>query len=114
MRIVCTGGRNFDDRIMVEELLETLNPKCIYVGDCPTGLDRFVRDFCEELRPDINIVVYHANWEKHKKAAGPIRNGIMLDEAGDDALVFAFKGGRGTADCVRQAIQRNMIVMEVK
>jgi hypothetical protein len=56
-----------------------------------------------------------ANWKEHGKAAGPIRNGNMLDEAGDEPLlVIAFKGGRGTADCVRQAISRNMIVLEVK
>lgn len=35
---------------------------------------------------------YPADWEKHGKAAGPIRNALMLEEGKPD-LVLAFKDG---------------------
>lgn len=40
--------------------------------------------------------VFKADWGKHGKAAGPIRNQQMLDEGKPD-LVIAFEGGKGTA-----------------
>jgi hypothetical protein len=45
---------------------------------------------------------YPADWYTHGKAAGPIRNQKMLDDAFPD-VVLAFPGGRGTADMVRRA-----------
>ena len=41
-------------------------------------------------------------WEKHGKAAGPIRNQFMLEQEKPD-LVIAFDGGRGTADMMRRS-----------
>lgn len=112
MKIVCTGGRDFTDHAMVWDFLNLLHPHDVYVGDCPSGLDELIYDACGQM--GIPTQVFKADWDKHGKAAGPIRNGEMLTAAGSDALVFAFKGGRGTADCVRQAIGKNMIVCEVK
>lgn len=55
---------------------------------------------------------YNADWRKHGKAAGPIRNQRMLDEGKPD-LVVAFPGGRGTADMVRRAKAAGIEVIEV-
>ena len=48
------------------------------------------------------VSIYPADWDKHGKAAGPIRNKQMIDEGKPD-LVIAFPGGRGTAGAVRLA-----------
>lgn len=40
-----------------------------------------------------------ADWKAHGKAAGPIRNQQMINDACPDAAV-AFPGGTGTADMV--------------
>lgn len=56
---------------------------------------------------------YPADWNKHGKAAGPIRNRQMLDEGKPD-LVVAFPGGKGTADMVKVAKARGFEVMEIK
>lgn len=52
------------------------------------------------------VLPFYADWKKHGRAAGPIRNQRMLDE-GKPELVLAFhtdpKLGRGTADMVRRA-----------
>ena len=53
------------------------------------------------------------DWEKHGRAAGPIRNKLMLDEGRPD-LVVAFPGGRGTANMVKQASAASVEVIEVR
>lgn len=74
---------------------------------------------------------YLADWKRHKNAAGPIRNQLILDsevpKAGydtkyqtitDDAEliknthVIAFPGGKGTADMVRRSKARGLHVIE--
>jgi SLOG family YspA-like protein len=55
---------------------------------------------------------YKADWKKHGRAAGPIRNQRMLDEGKPD-LVVAFPGGRGTADMVKRAKAAGVPVHEV-
>ncbi len=60
-------------------------------------------------RHDIAIRVFCANWEGHGTAAGSRRNARMLQylvdkqAMGASIAVIAFPGGRGTADCMRQA-----------
>src|SRR5690606_30354012 len=48
-----------------------------------------------------HVVAYPADWRRHGRAAGPIRNQEMADAGAD--LCIAFPGGRGTADMVRRA-----------
>ncbi len=50
----------------------------------------------------VTVEAYPADWKKHGRAAGPLRNARMLAEGKPD-LVIAFPGGRGTADMVRKA-----------
>lgn len=58
------------------------------------------------------IELYEADWFKHGKAAGFIRNQQMLDEGKPD-LVIAFPGGKGTADMVHRAKKAGVEVIEV-
>jgi hypothetical protein len=58
------------------------------------------------------VTVYHAEWDKHRRAAGPIRNQRMLDEANPD-LVLAFPGAKGTADMVRRAKEAGVRVINL-
>lgn len=113
MRIVCTGGRDYLDGGMVFATLNLLDPTEVYVGDCPSGADAFVAEWLEQ-NPKVKSTVYHASWKAYGKIAGPMRNGMMLEDAGSDALVIAFKGGRGTKDCVTKALTKGMIVLEVR
>lgn len=113
MIIVLTGGRDHGDRDLVVNVLNKLNPKGIIVGDCPTGVDLFVREWCQEQ--NANYTVFEADWDKHHLAAGPLRNRNMINFASLlGAILIAFKGGKGTANCVKEAKARNMIVLEAK
>lgn len=64
-----------------------------------------------------------ADWTTHKRAAGAIRNRAMLDGDPPDllgkreripaGLLFAFRGGKGTADCRQAAKDRGIETVAV-
>jgi len=108
--IIVTGGRDYDDFNMVQDVLDLFKPTLIVQGGA-NGADTLARHYADSEK--VKCITYEADWTKHGKAAGPIRNRLMLMEY-PNAVVIAFPGGAGTANCVKQAISRNMIVLEVK
>lgn len=111
MRIVVTGGRDYRNWETVRRVLDGIQPDSVYVGDA-TGLDAMAAEWCDSRCVSHQIFV--ANWDKFGKLAGPIRNEEMLRKAGRDAIVIAFPGGKGTANCVREAMKLNMTVLKVE
>lgn len=110
-KVVVTGGRDYQDISMIFAVLESLKIEKLFVGDA-TGADQLAREWAEFTKTPFKE--FKAKWTEHGKSAGPIRNGEMLDEAGDDAIVVAFLGGNGTRNCVNQAHERGMIVLRVE
>lgn len=110
MKIIITGGRDYDDKIMVQEVLDLLKPTMIVQGGA-FGADQLARNYAEFYK--IECITVSADWDTHGKAAGPIRNREML-KAYPDAVVVAFPGGRGTDNCVKTAVAMNMIVLRVE
>lgn len=47
--------------------------------------------------------VYHPEWDKHGKAAGPIRNQEMADASPTHCLAFHDGSSPGTADMIEKA-----------
>lgn len=114
MKIVVTGGRDKKGEQyeqLVNKVMFAICENPVYVGDCPTGIDRYVLNYCEFSD---GFRMFRADWNKHGKAAGPIRNREMLEAAGKDAIVIAFPGGRDTENCVKQAKELGMIVLRVE
>jgi hypothetical protein len=76
-------------------------------GDC-RGPDRFAAACAEAF--GLRTVAVRAEWSKHGRAAGPIRNRAMLDTNPD--LVIAFWNGhsRGTKDTMDEAERRGIPV----
>ena len=112
MRVLVCGGRYYADRETLEWALEPFSsPDTVIIhGDAP-GAD-FMADQWAYAR-NIPVKIFSPDWEKHGRAAGPIRNQAMLDEGKPD-LVIAFPGGRGTADMVRRARAAGVKVIEVE
>jgi predicted polyphosphate/ATP-dependent NAD kinase len=111
MRVLVCGGRTYNDRKAVYAALDHLNPqpKAVIHGGA-NGADRIADDWADDR--GITTIAYHADWTKHGKAAGPIRNALMLAESKPD-LVLAFPGGNGTADMVARAKAANVPVLQV-
>lgn len=103
IRVLVCGGRDYADRNAVfealDEVAERHNGVRIIQGGA-TGADALAREWCVTRHE--SYMNFPADWKKHGRAAGPIRNRQMLDEGRPD-VVFAFPGGRGTADMIRQA-----------
>lgn len=62
---------------------------------------------------NIPCETFHADWNKYKHAAGPIRNKQMIDSGID--LLVAFPGGKGTTNMIEQCIYheiRTMIIAD--
>ena len=114
MRVLICGGRDFSDhKLMIKTLLdihEETPITCIIHG-AASGADTLARNFAHFMA--IPVESYPADWDKYKKAAGPIRNTKMLKE-GKPEIVIAFPGGRGTADMIKQARESYVPVMEIR
>lgn len=69
------------------------------------GADTFGRDYGEQY--GYTIVSFPADWNKHGRAAGPIRNGEMAKYASEGTLgiLLAFWDGesKGTKNMMKQA-----------
>jgi len=111
--IIVTGGRDYTDKDHVWQVLDSVRPGNVIVGDCPSGVDAFVRGWLMRTPKLTGFVVYEAHWETEGKAAGPLRNQRMVDDH-PEALLIAFPGGRGTAHCTDAARKAGLVVLEVR
>lgn len=98
MKVLVCGSRHFDNYDWLREELEKYEITEIIEGGA-RGADRMAATYARSK--SIKFTEFPANWEKHGKAAGPIRNIQMLKEGVPD-LVVAFMGpnSRGTAHMV--------------
>lgn len=115
MRVLVCGGRDFYDwnklnAILQQTKLRAPHDALTIIQGGAKGADGMAREWCEAYH--VAYINYPANWEKHGRASGPIRNQRMLDDGKPD-LVIAFPGGSGTADMVRRARAANITVQEI-
>lgn len=112
------GDRNWDDWKAVSAVMRKLHPRLVIEGDA-RGADRIAglkADFLGIARE-----TYPAHWDKHHRAAGPIRNRQMLDrllQEPEPRLVVAFHDdlakSKGTKNMVTIAKKAGVRVMVVK
>lgn len=107
--VVVCGGRKYDDWATMAHHLSVLRPTEIASGDAQ-GADDMAERWA--YLNDIPHRKYRADWKTHGRAGGPIRNKEMLVKE-QPHVVLALPGGRGTADCVRQAKGMGIKVVEV-
>ena len=126
MRVLVCGGRDFTDytffRDKMEEIALARFPrmdadeygnflyKVTIISGGAKGADSLAADWAAVNWAGYEE--YRADWNKHGKAAGPIRNQKMLDEGKPD-LVIAFQGGNGTNDMINRAKKADIEVIEV-
>ena len=102
MRVLVCGGRDYNRELAFDCEMDALDmPRgSVVIEGGARGADALARGYARIYR--FVTESYPADWRKHGKAAGPIRNQRMIDEGKPD-LVVAFPGGKGTADMVRRA-----------
>ena len=112
MRVLVCGSRDWDDREAVGVVLDGYLDRAVanfddlvVIEGGATGADRCAAEWYggqvdgqHAIHDLVRHESYPADWDRHGKAAGPIRNQQMLDEGKPD-IVWAFKSkpeSRGT------------------
>lgn len=116
--IVISGGRHWTDKEFVWRHMDLqrkrLGFRTVIHGDCPTGVDRFVRLWCRARH--VMQRPYPADWDNLGDAAGTLRNQQMIDEEPEIEHALIFPGGSGTMDmarrCRKAGIERTFINAE--
>lgn len=116
MRVLVTGGRTFADRDWLWAGLDMIHthPQMgpideIIEGGAP-GADVRAQEWAH--RREIKCTTVPAQWEKHGRGAGAIRNGEMAKMRPD--LVMACPGGKGTAHMVETAEKAGLRVVRLE
>lgn len=107
--VIVTGGRDYQDDVTVKRVLDLFDIGLLIEGGA-RGADELARQYAAER--GIQRETVHAEWTKNGRGAGPIRNREMLERY-PNAIVIAFPGGRGTENCVSQAVLLGRTVLRV-
>jgi predicted polyphosphate/ATP-dependent NAD kinase len=113
VRVLVCGGRNYSDEERVNSVLDSLHKEHRFaelIEGGAKGADRLARLWA--AKRGVKTTTVRANWLQYGRAAGIIRNTIMIEKHPD--LVVAFPGGSGTADMMAKAKKHSIPLIEVK
>lgn len=111
-RILVCGGRDYADKETIKRVLNELYEDHKFtqmIEGGASGADSLCASWAGAI--GVHVIQVKAQWDKHGKKAGPIRNAEMLSLKPD--LVVAFPGVRGTKDMVTKAKAAGVKVIEV-
>lgn len=110
MKILICGDRNYRDYWAIYDVISKLDKNSIIIHGAAKGTDTIAGMIATKL--GLAVIPVKAEWKKYGKAAGPIRNRIMLEMKPD--LVIAFhnniENSKGTKDCIEEAKKRGIEV----
>lgn len=110
MRILITGSRTWhDEGQIIDALLGAtagvpFGDITLVSGACPQGADRLCEKVAEAL--GMKVERHPADWSRHGKRAGFVRNAEMVALGADICLAFIKDGSKGatmTADLAERA-----------
>lgn len=115
-RVIIAGGRFFNDYdLLMDKCDSFLQNKqmenIIIVSGHATGADALGEKYAQEKGHTLET--YPADWKRHGRAAGPIRNAQMASIA--DALIAFWDGkSRGTKSMIDLANKKGLQVVTVR
>jgi hypothetical protein len=92
LKLAVVGSRDFNDYAFMIEILQWYPIKQIISGSA-RGADSLARRYANEH--NISLKEFPAEWNKHGKAAGFMRNKLIVDAA-DEVIAFWDGSSRGT------------------
>ena len=114
MKVLVCGDRNWTDEAKIKKRLKKFKDPITVIQGGARGADSLAGVVASNLGFD--VVEVPAEWETYGRAAGPIRNQVMLDM--DPDLVIAFHSdldnSKGTADMVRRSRKKGIAVEVVE
>lgn len=108
MKTIIAGGRDYHNYDTLLEAIEESQFKIsTVVSGGATGVDALGERYSEEM--NLPLQIYRADWETHGRAAGPIRNRKMAENA--EALIAVWDGqSRGTKNMIETAQKKGLLV----
>lgn len=103
MKVAVIGSRSFDDYDLLEKTLMRYDIKMIVSGGA-RGADELAEKYAEQM--GIPIKVHYADWDKHGKSAGFIRNRLIIDDC-DFVVAFWDGKSKGTLNSIQLAKKQN-------
>jgi hypothetical protein len=123
MRVLVTGSRTWEDHSAVWQALQHVYNLCrvmdegltVVHGACPKGPDSMAEKWAANMirtgGNNLTVERHPAKWGQHGRAAGPLRNQMMVKSG--VAMVLAFWDGvsEGTAGTVKMALDEELLVL---
>jgi len=105
-RVLVTGSRTWTNEGLVAAALAAIeahawSPTLVH-GGAGRGLDRIARDWAAG-RGTWTIESHSAEWDKHGRRAGVIRNAEMVRDGADLCVAFIHNGSPGATHCAAAA-----------
>jgi hypothetical protein len=112
-RIAVTGGRNYDNKLVVfntlDDYVSNIKDTILLMHGGCTGADQLAKEWAR-LRGIHNAEV-EALFNYYGPIGGPKRNKMIIDMAPN--ILIAFPGGKGTANMLKQAQDQGIVTINV-
>lgn len=112
MKAIVCGGRQFSDYAFLSDLMyeakEKLGLTTIIQGEA-RGADLLAKKWAIEA--GLDVIGIRADWDRHGRRAGYLRNVEMADLNPD--YIIAFRGGRGTQMMIDIGERRGIRVFDI-
>lgn len=115
MRVIIAGTRHLNTGVtkafnIIDSLVKKSKLPSVILCGCGGNVDAYGNSY--GIHNGIPVKHFPAAWDRHGKAAGPIRNQVMVDEA--DMLFLIWDGeSRGSRDVLRKARKKGIPVQQV-
>jgi hypothetical protein len=113
MKVIIAGGRDYqltdEDYLRLDDLHDKIGITEVVSGKAKgadTGGEEWARS------RGIPVKDFPADWDKHGKRAGPIRNFQMAEYVGNIGAVVLFPGGIGTQNMRYQAVRHGLMIFD--
>jgi len=113
MKVIIAGGRNFNDYDLLKAELNlilcirVMREDLVIVSGGAKGADALGERYAKEH--NVPVKIFKADWNKHGKSAGPIRNFEMAKYA-EGCIVFWDGKSKGTANMIQVARNNSLIL----
>lgn len=105
IKVAIVGSRGFSDLARVQQAVASLkqfDPQITIVSGGAKGVDKAAEDAARYLK--LNTVIFPAEWHKHGKQAGMVRNKLIVNEA-DHVIAFWDGKSKGTKNTIDLALK---------
>ncbi len=108
MRVIIAGSRDYHD---YDTLLEAIEESSFTISEVISGMASGVDQLAIRYAREHNLYLheYYADWKNYGKAAGPIRNRLMAENA-DALIALHAHNSPGTKNMIQIAKGKRLLV----